>query len=131
MSYTPGVENGLLHYRALKSCKNKALSRNKFNFYENMTLTSGDLVDIQWLIDNVRHEFTQLIKMGPQVNVSTDSSSFCMGGGGGAFSGDSKTGGPLDMTKQSPQINTLGMKAVLLGLQALCDNVRDSHIRVI
>ena len=34
------------------------------------------------------------------------------------------------MTKQSPQINTLGMKAVLLGLQALCDNVRDSHIRV-
>ena len=81
VSYTPEVENGLLHYRALKSCKNKALSRNRLNFYENMTLTSGDLVDIQWLIDNVRHEFTQLIKMGPQVNVSTDV--FALGGGGG------------------------------------------------
>ena len=34
------------------------------------------------------------------------------------------------MTDQSLQINTPEMKAVLLGLQALCEDVRGSHIRV-
>ena len=33
------------------------------------------------------------------------------------------------MTEQSLQINILEMKAVLLGLRALCVNVCDSHIR--
>ena len=64
--------------------------------------------------------------MDPQVIVSTDSSSFASG----AFSGDWRTGGPWDMTDQSLQINTLEMKAVLLGLQTLCDDVRGSHIKV-
>ena len=72
VSYTQGVDNSLLHYRVLKSCKNEALSRNNLNFDENMTLTPGALEDIQWWIDVVRHEFTGLVvnrgmrMMGPR-----------------------------------------------------------------
>ena len=73
---TPGVENGLLHYRALESRKKEAFFRNKFNFEENMTLTSGALEDFQWWIYNVRHEFTQLVRVDPQLILSTDNSCF-------------------------------------------------------
>ena len=48
VSYLPGVEYGIMHYRRIEKCKNEALKRHKGNFQESMTLTSEALQDLLW-----------------------------------------------------------------------------------
>ena len=38
VSYTPGVENGLLHYRHLEACQSQTLSHNGYNFDRQISL---------------------------------------------------------------------------------------------
>ena len=48
LSYLPGVEYGIMHYRKIEKRKNEALKRHKGNFQESMTLTSEALQDLAW-----------------------------------------------------------------------------------
>ena len=125
-SYLPGVENGLLHYRALEACKNVALKRNEFNFDKSMTFNSDAKEDISWWQNNVAQQCTKLNRGPPVIILTTDSSMK----GWGAVRDDNKTGGSWNADEQTFHINALEMKAVLFGLKSLCSEVSDSHIQV-
>ena len=126
VSYLPGVEFGKLHYRQLEYDKIEALKKAKGNYECYMTLSKDAFNDIQWWIHNVRFQTNKIIKPAPTVVLSTDSSGTMWG----AVRGTHKTGGCWDTAEQQEHINVLEIKAVLLGLQALCADCTDKHIRI-
>ena len=125
-SYIPGVELGQLHYRALESIKNSALRQLGFNFEAFCKLNLSAQEDVKWWLDNVRSECTKLIRDEPSIIICTDSSKL----GWGAVTENSRTRGSWSLEDQKLHINVLEMKAVLFGLQSLCDNIKSSHIKI-
>lgn len=125
-SYLPGVEYGQLHYSSLEKCKNLALKYNGFNFDRKVLINHETQQDIIWWESNVRTECTTLEKGNPTIDLFTDSSSV----GWGAVRRENKTGGSWSTEEQKMHINALEMKAILFGLQALCADTFDAHIKV-
>ena len=126
ISYLPGVEFGKMHYRQLEHCKIEALKYAKGNFNSNMILSKQAIEDIHWWIHNVKSQTSHIIKPTPTVFISTDSSGTMWG----TVRDTHKTGGCWDKIEQQEHIYCLEIKAVLLVLQALCDDCIDKHIRV-
>ena len=126
VSYTPGVENGLLHYRHLEACKSQTLRHNGYNFDRQVSLDSKAFADISWWEENVDSEFTNLLVEPPQVFITTDSSLQAWG----AVRADCKTGGSWSNEEKTMHINVLELKAILFGLKSLCRDVSGKHIRV-
>ena len=116
VSYTPGVENGLLHYRHLEACKSQTLRHNGYNFDRQISLDSKAFADISWWEENVDSEFTNLLVEPPQVFITTDSSLQAWG----AVRADCKTGGSWSNVEKTMHINVLELKAILIGLKSLC-----------
>ena len=126
IAYTPGVENGLLHYRALEKCKIEALRKNKFNFDGICEIDENAINDINWWIYNVHNQCSVLNRLTIHTSIETDSCKT----GWGAVRGDAKTAGTWTVEEQSLNVNILEMRASLYGLMALCDKVENAHIRV-
>lgn len=126
VSYTAGVEKGLLHYRHLEMCKNVALKMTKFNFNKSMIIDKKGYEDIEWWILNVNSECSYLQKISPNVFIATDSSQKAWG----AVRNQTKTGGIWNAEEQSLHINSLELKAIEYGLKALCESISHSHIRI-
>ena len=126
VSYIPGVELGMLHYRHLEQCKVTALKIAKGNYDAPIMLTKEAKADIDWWIENVKYQTSYLLRAHPKVFLETDSSKQMWG----AVRDSTKTGGCWNSEEQTEHINLLEMKAVLLGFQALCSDCRDVHIRI-
>ena len=126
ISYLPGVEFGKMYYRQLEHCKINALKNANGNFDSTMTLSHEAINDIHWWIQKVKSQTYYIIKPYPSVFISTDSSGTMWG----AVRDTQKTGGCWDTIEQAEHINCLEIKAVLLGLQALCSDCFNKHIRI-
>ncbi len=77
-------------------------------------------------MNNVHNEFTKLCRDEPKITLFTDSSK----SGWGAVLDSFKTRGSWSLEDQQLHINVLEMKAVLFGLQSLCNKYVNSHILI-
>ena len=126
ISYLPGIEFGKLHYRQLEHCKIKALQNANGNYEAKMTLSADALCDVQWWLQNVQSQTSFILKPTPSIVISTDSCGTMWGAVRDSF----KTGGCWSSNEQNHHINFLETKAILLGLQSLCSDCNNVHIRV-
>jgi hypothetical protein len=127
VSCIPGVEFAELFYIQLEVEKSEALKKARGNFEAVMKLSDIALGDIQWWLSNAilskRH-----INHGPiDLELATDASKQ----GWGASLDNLVTGGRWSLSESLLHINVLELKAVLLGLQSLCKEKKDCHIKIL
>lgn len=123
IAYTPGVEYGGAHCKALERNKIKALKRAKGDFGDMMWLSQDARDDIMWWISNMNNP--RIIRRAqPDVELFTDASE----SGWGAHTQEHQTGGRW-LQVETDHINVLELKAILFGLKSLC-RISNSHIRV-
>ena len=123
----PGVLYGPLHYRALETCKIRALKENKGNFDHSMFLTAEAKADTYWSISNIGEYCNVISYEQPPVAITTDTSNI----GWGAVTQSKSTSGSWANTETNAHINILELKAVLFGLQSLLDTVNDVAIKIL
>ena len=124
----PGVEFAQLRYKPLERIKDYYLKIHKGNFDGIMPISSKCKGYIQWWIDNLPISFKVISHGKPSVVLYTDSSN--EGWGAVNKSKGSSTGGQWSAEEKMRHINYLELKAALLGLQALCHQERQAHIRI-
>ena len=127
VSCTPGVEFAELFYKQLEIEKSEALKNAKGNFEAVMKLSDVAVEDVRWSLNRAilskRH-----INHGPiDLELATDASKE----GWGASLGESVTGGRWSLSESTLHINVLELKAVLLGLQSLCKEQNNCHIKLL
>ena len=127
VSCLPGVEFGELFYRQLEIEKSAALKIAKGNFDASMTLSDKAKSDIQWWISDA-HLSKKAINHGSiDLTINTDASLQ----GWGASLEHKTAGGRWSNVEKEHHINYLELKAVLLGLQSLCNHLSNCHIKVL
>ena len=127
VSCFPGVEFGELFYRQLEIEKSASLKSKKGNFDANMSLSEKARSDIQWWISNAHLSKKVINHGGIDFTMSTDASLL----GWGASLENTTAGGRWSNVEREHHINYLELKAVLLGLQSLCNRVSKCHIKVL
>ena len=126
VSSFPGVRFGKLYYRLLDNEKSLALQKSKGNFEAKMKLSAESKKDLQWWVDNIMDTTCPIVETKPDITVFSDASKL---GWGGAF-GDNTTGGNWSLSESEIHINVLELMAALYVLASLCNNVENSHIRI-
>ena len=123
----PAVQYGPLHYRALERDKIASLRISKGSLDKKMTITFGGKQDIHWWMSNIDCSTNPIHKGTCKHVLKTDASST----GWGAVYNNLSTGGVFTSDETISHINVLELKAVLFGLQSLCKNLRNTHIKVL
>ena len=127
-SSMPAVMFGKLHYRALERDKISALKHKKGNFDKVMHISFEAGQDIHWWITNLDNSFNVIYHTNPAHTIKTDASSTI---GWGACFGNFSTGGLFTQTEKESHINVLEIKGGFFGLKALCDNLSNTHIKIL
>ena len=127
VSSFPGVQFGRLHYRHLELDKVEALKISKGNYDAKAMHSQESYTELKWWIDNIMSAFCPIRYKHPDLTLTTDASTR----GWGAVTSDNRTGGLWNLQEQQHHINYLELKAVLLGLQSLCSDVLNKHIRIL
>lgn len=119
----PAVQLAPLGYKYLEILRNRELARSHGNYNVVVVLDDHAKTLIHWWIHNIDSQFSSLHSGSPQLELHTDAS---LTGWGAAFGG-SKTGRHW---AQAELTNILELKAILMGLQSLCSDFRNTHIRL-
>ena len=82
--------------------------------------------NIHWWLQHAADDHRQVVIPNVMVTLTTDAS--CQGSG--AFTKTCKTGERWTTEEATRHINVLELLAVLLGLQALCQSVYNTHIHI-
>ena len=124
----PGVEYAQLRYKPMERIKEKQLKLNNGNFDAFMRISSSCQHHIQWWIDNLEASFKLIAHGKPNKELFTDSSKT----GWGAYDKtlDVHTGGHWSAEEHEDHINVLELRAVFLGLKALCSAESNIHIKL-
>ena len=122
---TPAVPLAPLKYKYLEIIRNKELARSHGNYDVSVFLDDHAKDLIKWWIHHIDSQSNSLLTSPPFLELYTDAS---LTGWGAAF-GNSKTGGHW-AEQEISHINYLELKAILMGLQSLCDHCVDVHIRL-
>ena len=123
----PAVQFGRLHYRALERDKIEALKFKKGNFDKKMTISSAGKDDIYWWLNNITTAFNVIGMDNCEVTLKTDASKL----GWGAVIGVSCTNGSFALEETELHINVLELRAIYFGLQSLCSDIRNTHLKVL
>ena len=107
--------------------KSASLKSKKGNFDANMSLSEKARSDIQWWISNAHLSIKVINHGGIDFTMSTDASLL----GWGASLENTTAGGRWSNVEREHHINYLELKAVLLGLQSICNRVSKCHIKVL
>ena len=121
---------GELYYKNLQKDKVLALQTGKGNYDAPSYLSKDAKADLSWWINNAGSSFENVVQPNPDMTLTTDPSTWRGGGGVGAVYGEEKTGGTWSLEEQGFHINYLELKASWLGLNSLCNNLRQKHIRI-
>ena len=127
ISSLSAVELGKLHYRNLEREKIKALKVANGNFNSHMEVTHDMRQDLSWWISNVENQSRQIERTQPTITLITVSSML----GWGCIVGNESLNGRWSMKEQEQHINVLEIKAILLSLKAVTDQIYGQHIRVL
>jgi hypothetical protein len=120
------VPEGRLHYRCIEHDKTAAVARRCGDYDAMMCLSPPSIKEIKWWRDNVKVSFSPISRPNPTVVLKTDASLE----GWGACRDSTRTGG-LFSEDDMGHINVLEIKAVMFGLNSLCSDVHDSHIKIL
>ena len=120
----PGVEYAQIFYRQLEIDNIAALKLQNGDFDMPMQLSTLARADANWWITST------LTSKGKIDNVIYTDASNKGWGGGRASNNVDTTGGQWSIIEARHHINYLELKAVLIGLQSLCKNYVNSHIKV-
>ena len=126
ISCFPGVEYGELSYRQLEIEKAAALKASNWVFENTMQLSETAKSDITWWIMNSLSSKQRIDHGKIGYTLYTDASNQ----GWGATLNGLTTGGRWSASEATHHINYLELKAIFLGLQALCKKVTNDHIKV-
>ena len=122
-----GTEYGLAHVKSLEIQKNKALcSAGEKGFDAKMSLNRYCFEDLDWWCSNLPHAKKFIRISPPNTTLTTDASLL----GWGACINDVSTGGPWSNEEKQFHINVLELKAVFLGILALCNNFYDQGLLI-
>ena len=96
-----------------------------------MTLSRQSLLDLQWLLDNLREISAPVIQCKTNFTIFTDARGGGGGGGGKCFDlqHDLKTGGQWSVEEKTYHINYLELKGIFFGLKCICSNKSLTHIQ--
>ena len=128
IAYSPALEYGGAHIKALERDKNLGLKLNKGNFDGRMAITEEAKVEIHWWLDQIGKEDAkrQIRWDASDVEVITDASME----GWGAHRGEALAGGRWLPGEAESHINVLELKAILLGLKSLVKE-EGEHISIL
>ena len=121
------VSYGPLHYRNIERDKTKALAKHKGDYDKHMSLSHNSKTEITWWIQNVMGASKPIFRPNPHLVITTDA---CLTGWGACRDGE-RTGGLFLDSGEDTSINVLEARAVLFGLQSLCDNESNIHIKIL
>lgn len=121
----PAVNLAPLRYKYLEYVKNENLVIHKGNYHAHFSLDAHAKSLVNWWILNIDSQSRSLLFCPPQLELQTDAS---LTGWGAVFEG-TRTGGHWAQDELD-HINCLELKAILLGLKALCNSCRQTHIRL-
>lgn len=122
-----GVKYGKLHYRGLERLKIRALKYNKGNFDKKTSIDHYGKQDIIWWKNNVLESFNHIRLGNPLFTITADASKT----GWGAVFNKTSTGGYFNLNEICMHINVLELKAILFGLQSLCDKLHNTHLKIL
>ena len=120
----PAVEYAKLFYRRCDNLKTQALKQSRGNYKKEVCITPECMLDLYWWRDNINTAFTPIVRPPAGIVLSSDASKIGWGGTRGSV----KTGGHWTTDEAISHINELEIKAALFTLQALCKDVRDTHV---
>jgi len=121
----PAVEYGQLFYRELEMQKIQTLNKSQ-NFDKILILKDGSREEIKWWIKEGIYCNNHITHGNPEAILTTDSSMK----GWGAVINNIQTQGLWSEEERKLHINALEIKAVLLGLKSLCNNMSNIHLQV-
>ncbi|CAG2223797.1 unnamed protein product [Mytilus edulis] len=121
----PGVQYAPLYIKSLEITKDLLLKQNYGNFDAKMTLSDGNISDLNWWVNNINSSFKPMTLTDPQFILNTDSSNT----GWGAVVQDTlfKTKGFWSNEEQKNHINFLELKAAYLALIWFCSSRNNVH----
>ncbi|KAJ8018575.1 hypothetical protein HOLleu_43359 [Holothuria leucospilota] len=91
---------------------------NQDNYDSSMTLSLAAKLELSWWESNLPSSFKLYLTDGPHVFIQTNS---CLDGWCAVtFTPYRKVSGKWDVNDKSMRINVLEMRAILMGLTALC-----------
>ena len=123
------IPHGPLFYRELEKCKIKALKEHKGNWDEKMTLAKEAKNELVWWCEEGIYQNAPIHRQHPTVILHTDSSTNT-GWGAIIKSRGVTANGHWDEQQKQKHINELELLAVKLGLLALLENERNTHVRI-
>ena len=123
---SPGVEYVSLFYRQTDREKTAALKANLGDFDKTMILSLKAPEDIKWWIVNACL-FKKHLDHGKISHVLYTDASIKEWG---ASMTNETTGGEWSTTEKDHHINYLEIRAILFGLQSLCRDMSNVHIKV-
>ncbi|KAK6169841.1 hypothetical protein SNE40_020818 [Patella caerulea] len=126
VSSLPAISNGEIYYRILEIEKINALKVAEGDYEQTMCLSKQARQDLLWWCANLEASSRSLVELLPSVTLQTDASLL----GWGAVLRDVSTGGRWNEVESKHHINYLELKAALFGLQALCVDVHNEHVRI-
>ncbi|GFN87753.1 hypothetical protein PoB_001425900 [Plakobranchus ocellatus] len=121
----PGVEYGQLYYRSLEFLKIDALNK-VYNFEAEIVLSTEAICDLQWWLCEGLLSNKSLIMSKPKAVIKTDASSYAWG----AVMNHVTTHGMWSDSEKKDHINTLELRAAMLGIQSLCQKLSNCSLRV-
>ena len=125
VAFSQAFSYGAIHSKNLEMNKIEALQRARGDFDQKMSLSDLARADIQWWITNVRRSGRPLELEKPEMTLFTDASEE----GWGAHVNERATGGRWSEEEKLDHINILELRAILFGLQSLCQEV-ESHVKI-
>ena len=123
----PGVLYGPLFYRKMELSKIKALKISK-NYNRKILFESECKKELSWWLQEGLDSHKPISLGNPDIIIQTDASN--LGWGAIIPALNLKTQGFWSDTESEEHINIKEMRAALLGVQALCNNLSHCHIQL-
>ena len=114
------------YVKHIEKDKIDALAAAKGDFNARMRLSRQSVQEVQWWLDCIRKSGRPVRRGNPEIVLYADASNE----GWGAHVQARTAGGRWDETEAEDHINVLELQAVKLGLESLCTEIEDQHIRV-
>ena len=122
----PAAEYGPLFYRGLEILKIRAL-KAEYNFERKIRLSEEATSDLYWWQAEGLTSSNKITRDKPCTVIRTDASGFAWGA---VMSNGLSTQGMWTDDERKEHINVLELKACMLGVQSLCRELSNCHVRV-
>ena len=126
ISYQHAFVYGGTHTKQLEREKVEALRKARGDFDQTMTLSKEASWELGWWLTNFRQSGAPVRRQKPQVTLFCDASNE----GWGAHLQGCAIGGRWSQEELQEHINVLELRAILLALRSLCEELEGKHIRI-